>query len=213
MSTPNEKKALSRNSTNTASPSPDSKNHNQDSNFQDLESLRLSQDFRDDIDVSKVLVQVPVRRPSRQEFVRVYDDEKYRMDTSILELKAERQHYLLAPSLRDALTGDWCPVRLVTTINRLGVLFLWPLKLTGPYGQSNPWYETGIEAANLATSNWIKVVADMNLGGYQSFAAKADLPEPVWPEHTFQELLEIAFRDHFIDTLDHPVVKQLLGEV
>ena len=135
------------------------------------------------------------------------------MDTSILELKSERQHYLLAPSLRDVLTGDWCPVRLVTTINRLGVLFLWPLKRTGPYGQSNPWYETGIEAANLATSSWIKVVADMNLGGYQSFEAKADLPEPVWPEHTFQELLEIAFRDHFIDALDHPVVKQLLGEV
>ena len=179
----------------------------------DLDSIRLSQNFREEIGVTKALVQVPVRKPQRQEFIRVRDDENYRIVTALLEFKEERQFYLLTPEISDALPGEWYPVRLVTAINRQGIVFLWPLKLTGPHGQTNAWYETAKEAANLATQKWVRVEADMFLGGYQPYVADAKLPEPIWPEVDFQHLLNIAFRDRQIQSMDHPVIQRLRGFV
>jgi hypothetical protein len=43
------------------------------------------------------------------------------------------------------------------------------------------------------------------------FAAAATIPDPVWPELSFQELLRIAFRDRLVDRLDHAVIKRLRG--
>ncbi|GMW07798.1 MAG: hypothetical protein AMXMBFR8_25940 [Nevskiales bacterium] len=178
----------------------------------DIDALRLSQNFREQIGVTKALGRVPVRRPTRQEFVRVRDDDSYRMDTALLELKDENEYYLLTPDVREAMPGEWFPARLVTAINRQGVVFLWPLKLAGSDGQTNSWYDTAIEAAELATKKWVKVVADKSLGGYQTYIANGNLSEPEWPEHKFERLLEVAFRDRIVRSMDHPVIRRLLGD-
>ena len=66
----------------------------------DLESLRVSQDFVKDSGVKKLLTTVPVRKPNRQDFVRVHPDSSYVLDTMLLNLKEERETYLVAPSFR-----------------------------------------------------------------------------------------------------------------
>ena len=86
----------------------------------------------------------PVRKPNKQEFVRVNPAPEFRLETGLLELKEDREFYLLDPDVRDQLPGDWVPVRLVTCITRQGVVFLWPLKLPDPDGRANSWYETGV---------------------------------------------------------------------
>ena len=43
-------------------------------------------------------------------------------------------------------------------------------------------------------------------------ATRAELAEPAWPAKTFGDLLKVAFRDRFIDSIDHPVLKRLRGE-
>ena len=53
----------------------------------DLESLRVSQDFVKDSGVKKLLTTVPVRKPNRQDFVRVHHDSSYVLDTMLLNLK------------------------------------------------------------------------------------------------------------------------------
>ena len=45
----------------------------------------------------------------------------------------------------------------------------------------------------------------------QQYESSPGLPEPQWPEVTFQDLVKIAFKDHFIRDLDHPVVRRLRG--
>ena len=45
------------------------------------------------------------------------------------------------------------------------------------------------------------------------FRAKGDLGEPQWPEKSFRELLEIAFRSYLIDRPDHEVIRELAGEL
>jgi hypothetical protein len=48
---------------------------------------------------------------------------------------------------------------------------------------------------------------------YDLFEASGDLAEPVWPEMTFRDLLELAFRDRRIDSINHPILKSLRGEI
>jgi len=70
-----------------------------------------------------------------------------------------------------------------------------------------------MEAAQLATNRWVRVTANLGLGAYEIFEASAALPEPVWPDISFTQLLSIAFRDRFINSPDHPVLKRLRGEL
>ena len=59
--------------------------------------------------------------------------------------------------------------------------------------------------------NWIRIKANMSLGANDIFEASGTIPDPEWPEQTFQELLRIAFKDRLVDRLDHPVIKRLRG--
>ena len=176
----------------------------------DPASLRLSQDFAATAGVEKLLTRVPVRKPERHEFVRTHGSADHRLDIAMVELKADHEFYLLMPVVAAALPGEWQPYRLFTTINRQGVVFLWPCRLPDTE-RPNPWHETLLEAADLARSNWIRVSANMHLGGYEIARAVGELPEPVWPPHAFRKLLEIAFGKKLVTDLDHPLVGRLTG--
>jgi hypothetical protein len=65
----------------------------------------------------------------------------------------------------------------------------------------------------MAREKWVRVVANMHLGAYDVFYSTADVPEPKWPEQSLAELLRVAFRDRFIETFDHIVLRKLRGEV
>ena len=53
----------------------------------------------------------------------------------------------------------------------------------------------------------------MNLGAYDIFQAESVIPDPEWPKLGFWDLIKIAFRDHLVDRLDHPVIRRLRGQV
>ena len=179
----------------------------------DLASMRLSQDFATAIGVKKRITTVPVRKPNRQEFVRVHPDPKYRLDTAVVELKAERETYVVAPSLWPEVHGELIPKRLLLTMTRQNVLILWPIRLPGEDGRIDQWNDSAMIAAERATQCWVRVASDRHLGAYELFEAPADLPEPEWPEISFQEILDIAFRGRQIDDINHSVLKQLRGEI
>jgi hypothetical protein len=180
----------------------------------DLKSLILPQDFAAQQSAEKLLTTVPVRKPSKTDFFRVNPDDDYQLGPiGILELKEERETYLVSPEMTESLSSHVMRANLVTVINRQGVVFLWPLKLPRSDGRDNPWYQSAREAANLAKEDWVNIVANMSLGGYDIHKALGDLPEPEWPSQTLEELLDIAFRGFLIDRPDHAVVKQLQGLV
>jgi hypothetical protein len=98
-------------------------------------------------------------------------------------------------------------------MNRQGVIALWPIRLPGEDGRHNPWHRSALEAAEMAKTRWIRVMANMSLGAYEIYEAFAPLSDPEWPDVSFQELLSVAFKDNYIEGLDHPVIKRLRGEV
>ena len=179
----------------------------------DLASMRLSQDFASAIGVKKKITTVPVRKPNRQEFVRVHPDSTYRLDTAVVELKSERETYVVTQSLWSEVHGELIPKRLLLTMTRQNVLILWPIRLPGEDGRIDQWNDSAMIAAERATECWVRVASDRHLGAYELFEAPADLPDPEWPEISFQEIFDIAFRGRQIDDINHPVLKQLRGEI
>ena len=178
----------------------------------DPTSLRLDQTFTDGTAVKKLITTIPVRKPSRQEFVRVHSDEAYRLSpAAIIELKEDRETYLVAPILAADLVGEFAMVTIYTAINRQGVVHLWPVRLPAPDGKHNAWHRSAETAADVAMRHWVRLTANMSLGAYEVFEASANIPEPTWPDLPFTELLKIAFRDRLVDRLDHPVILQLRG--
>jgi hypothetical protein len=181
----------------------------------DLDTLRLSQDFGSAVGVKRLITTIPVKKPSREWFVRTHSDPAYWFPTAVLELKEDREVYLVSPSLRPELASEttFSPRLLVTSISRQGVLFLWPVKLPGPDGKIDAWSRSSLDAADEAKSRWVRVTANLALGAYDVAVASGQVAEPAWPDLTFQQIIKIAFRDRMIDDWNHPVLRRLRGEV
>jgi hypothetical protein len=192
-------------------PTPDAKPNP----FNDVASFRLTDDFHASVGVKKALVVVPVRTPDKAWFVRVHPDEAYRLQTAVLDLKEEREVYLIDPKLRSELATEPTlkPKLLATAINRQGDLFLWAVNLPRSDGRADRWSQTALEAVNRATKGWIRVAANLSGGHYDVWHASDQLSPPEWPEISFSEILRLAFKERYIYGLDHPVLRKLRGEV
>jgi hypothetical protein len=177
----------------------------------DLSNLRLSQSFTETAGVKKLTTTVPVRKPSPQDWVRVHPDPEMRDNFPLIELKDEREEYVLAGSLLSELTGEFVSKTLYVCINRQGVLSLWPVRLPDPDGREMDWHRSARDAAEMAMTEWVRVKSNKSLGAYEVFKSQGTLSEPVWPDLDFQQIIRIAFRDRLITTLDHPVIKRLRG--
>lgn len=185
-----------------------------DDPFANLDSLRLSQDFAAQAAVRPVFTMIPVRKPSRQEFIRVRSGQEWKFETGTFKDEESGEFYLVSQPLWMELPGEVKPTCLVTCISRNSpVPFLWPIPLPGPDGRPNRWHDSAAEAARHAERSWLRVVADMSAGCYVPHVAAGNLPEPVWPDDlTLDDLLKLAFRDRFIGDLDHPALRRLRGE-
>jgi hypothetical protein len=176
----------------------------------DPAALRVSPNF-EAVAVKRVLVDVPVRKPKRQEFVRVHPDGRYRLETAVVELAEERETYLVMPALLEALADEVKLVRLHLAVPRGGGPFFWPVPLPGPDGRRNPWHEAAQQAALEAAKRWVRLKANMAAGSYDVNVAAAAIGAPDWPDLPMSELLRLAFGERMITSIDHPVVKRLRG--
>ena len=181
----------------------------------DPERLKLSQDFASSLGVKKELLTIPVKKPSKEWWVRVHPDEEMRLQTGVIELKEDREMFIVDPNLWPVLSTEstFSPRLFVTAVNRQGVLFLWPIRLPGADGKIDDWSRSSLEAADIAQSQWVRVAANMSLGAYEVFTSEGALSDPEFPDKSLRDLLSVAFKDKLIDDLNHTVLKKLRGEV
>jgi hypothetical protein len=177
----------------------------------DLKNLRLDQNFIETAGVKRLLTTVPVRKPGKQDYVRVHPGADYRANVALIELKEDREVYLLTPEMARELPGEFYMATLYVTINRQGVLFLWPVRLPAPDGRQLAWHTSAAEAAERAMNDWVRILPDMGLGAYTIDVAGVTHSDPVWPPYTLQDLIPIAFKNRLVNRIDHPVVLRLRG--
>jgi hypothetical protein len=181
----------------------------------DLDALRIDPAAGGLGSVRRIVTHIPVRKPGRQQFVRVHPEIE--LPIELLTLKDEGESYLITPELRGALAEETTLVTLHLAVTPQGVLSIWPVVIPGD--PPNAWHSSAVEAANYARESWIKLSSDRHLGAYRVDRALGQLPEPGWPEELgetppqmMQAAIRIAFRDRMIDNWDHTILKRLRGE-
>jgi hypothetical protein len=180
---------------------------------QSFRRFRLAQDFDRVAGVTKVIVTVRAQKPGGQAWFRVHPDERYRMQVALLKLKDENEVYLIDPSLVGELAAEVVPHMLFTYTTRQNAIALWPARLPRGDGRTDHWMRSEHEAANLAMTRWVRMTANMPAGSFDVHVSKADLADPEWPDVSFDRLLELAFSEHIVEDLNHPVLRRLRGEI
>jgi len=153
---------------------------------------------------------IPVRKPGSRNFFRVHPDEEYRLyDVPVIEDDKHEWHILDTDlEIPEDLERFICHVNLITCLNHKGTLFLWPYK-----NSTNDWSKSASRIARRAVGEWLRLSADMDANGYRAETAPAELRavEPDWPKMTFDDILNAAFEDKCIDSLNHPVIRSIRG--
>ena len=179
----------------------------------DLQALRLPANYGATLGVKKLLTTVPVSKPKKPQFFRTHLADSMTFAAMFLEQKEARESYLVVPNVAQEISELVRPVMLHAAIDRQNNVFLIPVPLPGEAGTRNPWHESLAQAVELAKLKWLRLTANMHTGSYDVYEAEGALPEPEWPAHGIDALVEVAFRGKIITGLDHPVVQSLLGRV
>jgi hypothetical protein len=182
-----------------------------------FDTNRLRSASLESIAVEKVTLTIPVRRPGRNEFFRTHPGRDMTVDWFVLERHddMDREVYWVTEEFRCDLLDELKPVRIFTCINKRGTEFLWPARLPGADNRlGRRWHESALEIAEQAKSLWVKMQGVRDLGAYEMYRARGDLGDPQWSGKTLSEMLRLAFKgDLLISSIDHPVLRELAGEL
>ncbi len=183
----------------------------------ELEKFRLNQNFNSNIGVKKQLTTVPVRKPNKSAFNRVKEsnDEFGAYECFVLETKdtGSDETYLVVPEIAEEIMHELTAKRLYLAIDKQNNIFIWPVKLPDESGKLDHWNESAHVGAAYATKQWVRISANKSLGAYDILTATGNLKDPDWPDLSFEEILNIAFKGKIIDSTEHPVLKRLRGEI
>jgi hypothetical protein len=159
--------------------------------------------------------QILVGRPNPQTFFRVHPDPAYRRAFKMVEIKDDREDYIVMPAFEAELPGEILVKMIYTTMDRHGTIRLWPYRLPHEDDRkSMRWFTSAHEAAETAMKRWVRLKANMHDGAYECILAESEILEPAWGELTpFSDLLTRAFGNRVIDRIDHPAIKHLRGKL
>ena len=181
--------------------------------FGDLSALRLDQSYAETAGVKKLLTTVPVRKPNRQDFVRVHPDPAYRLTpAAIIEVKEDREIYLSCRTWR----RNSRRVRCGDTVHRDQ-----PPRCIAPMARQaarlgrkhNEWHRSAAEAAERAMIRWVRVTANMSLGAYEICRGNRRHAGADWPDAALRRNPQGGFPRPDRGSADHPLVRRLRGAV
>ena len=178
----------------------------------DFSKFKISSGSSDMPIARKIILHVPVSKPAKQRYVRVQRDRDYHFDCAVLNLEGEDRPFLLSPQVAQGIAKDAKRVTLKLAIDRQSNLFLWPVPPIPEEGTDNPWNQSQREVAELAEEQWVRLTSNRSVGCYEPIVAQGDIPEPVWPEMSMDQILSIAFGStHVIMDDEHPALQKLWG--
>ena len=184
----------------------------------DFEAIRIPPNFEREAGVRKQLTMVRVRKPRRQEWVRVHPDPAYHAKVATIVLKedenSKEEIYLVAPRVAEDMADEITLTTLYLAMNRQGDVFIWPCRDPNPELRRGDTAATSrLEAIEAAMTRYVRV--QWKSPAYEISFRDASIveTEPVWPDKPFSELIKIAFFKvgMYIDDPNHQVIKILQG--
>jgi hypothetical protein len=164
--------------------------------------------------VKKHLTELSVRTPDKSWWVRRHPDPQYSLSAWVIEMKEERENYLVLPPLWPPLVGEACfkPKTFYLAVNMQGRPFLWGVRRPADdTKEPDRWMRAPLEAVRLAKDQWTRITWNEDTKQHDVATSKSTA-EPEFPDLPMRDLLELAFKGFVIDSLDHPVVRRLRGD-
>jgi hypothetical protein len=164
------------------------------------------------LQVEEGVLSIPVRKPKTDEFFRTREEFVQDLPLLQVEISERKELFWVAPSFRSHLMDRLGWFRVYACINRNATVFLWPISLNDS-AIARRWRDTALVIAEEALESWrTKITRE---GCYAPGRARGDLPEPVWPTMTYDEIVRMAFSadDRTIRSADHYVIRLINGEV
>ena len=121
-----------------------------------------------------------------------------------------RDAFIVAPAIAKQKQEEDTirPVLLVRYVTMAGDEGLWPLKLNPSDGKSNAWNTSALNILELAESGkWVRIVSGKNQKHYRHQVSKKTLKEvpPKFTSRPFKDLVDSAFKDKIVLSLDHEI--------
>jgi hypothetical protein len=128
----------------TGAPAPETKTSAPAPEFNPFapENLRIDLDIAEGVGVKKAVLTIPVRKPSKQDFFRAHPSPDFRLAVALIELKDDREMYLVRPHVARDIPGEYFTATMHACINRAGTVFLWPVRLPGTDGRQLEWHRS-----------------------------------------------------------------------
>ena len=181
-----------------------------------ISNLKVSADYSQSIKAERHHLRMSCRKPGKPEWIRI-DTRPHRSDIFWLyedkhQAGGKNELYLLHPTVVESVGDDAFKAAIYVTVNRQMDPFLWPCRLPDEE-RANEWHTTLQLAAEAAKEQWVRVRANMGVGGYEYHTLGPDVvpADPVFPKESLEEMLELAFRDYYIQDPDHIVIRKLEG--
>jgi hypothetical protein len=176
--------------------------------FANLDALRNPQDYQEFLSGEAVSA-FAVRTLKEGMFLRVNPDPKYGL-LGQYTVATRNGTYFVYPQFRDALGPLPRRCNLHVAVNGHGEYLLLLVKQPNPgQGQEdNAWYTTARAVAAAAMRGWVKVTKPGGDRGWGYVTVQHKMFEPEWPKKPFEDLLNSAFPEHVVTSLNHDLIQQ-----
>ena len=176
--------------------------------FANLDALRNPQDYEEFLGGEAVSA-FAVRTLKEGRFLRVNPDQNYSLFNQYT-VATRTGTYFVYPQFREALGPLPRRCNLHVAVDGHGEYFLLLIKQPNPgQGQEdNAWYTSARTVAAAAMKGWVKVTKPGGDRGWGYVPVQHKMFEPEWPTRPFEDLLNSAFPDHVVMSLNHDLIQQ-----
>jgi hypothetical protein len=155
---------------------------------------------------------VYVGKPQPARYVRAYRNNEFAHEFGFVYDQTGDQQYLVLPDLIDEIGVDVRMRKLFTLVDWHGDVWLWPLLTSDGRGRTDPYTRSAHEAIEAAYEEWVRLIV---IGGTNKITVMPSADrhiDPTWPAD-YYDAIRKGFTGRVIDSLDHPVVRRLRGQI
>ena len=168
-------------------------------------------------EANKLRTGVSVGKPRKDTFFRVHPEYHQTLTVVMESTGMDTVTHAMTPAVQEAMQDAKAVSEVMKTydytlvITRDGDVKLWPLVVSASGDMPNSWNESARAVAGHAVNGWVRYCSNRGEGRYEVIEPGSVLPDPEWPVEPWDKLLELAFKDTMIDSVEHPYLLKLQG--
>lgn len=177
-----------------------------------VEDLALmGQRFDLGVELRRDHLALKIRRPEKSEFIRTYPDGPLPMAVAILEVKSQRDIFVVKADLAPIVEDLVRPVLLALAITKDMDPFLWPLAQPKQGREPSHAAITVMQAEERTRTTWGRVAWGGFDTGWKFYSSSVQPEDPNWTDLTPEKALSLI-GDIYISHENHPIIRELRGE-